>query len=109
LFSKQGTREFRKSVIILLTPRRTHYVNQSSQAQTQREAKLSDFERTVQAFEQRNQNWFVPRSTISDAMAVATSNNLFQEFKTGDFQLESWHTRDTHTKRLKNAVDFIFY
>lgn len=109
LFSKQGTREFRKSVVILLTPRRTHYVNESEQKRKEREESLSQFERTVNAFEKRNQNWFVPRSTISDALAITQSNTLVQEFKTNDFELENWHTRDTHAKRLKGALDFIFY
>ena len=108
-FSRQGTREFRRSVLILLTPRRTHYVNRSDEDNFAAEAGLSDFERTVREFENRNQNWFIPRSTISDAMQVASKNSLFNEFKTGDFELENWHKRETHGERLKKALGFLFY
>ena len=108
-FSRQATREFRRSVLILLTPRRTHYVNRSAEDALAAEVGLSDFERTVREFENRNENWFVPRSTISDAMQVASNNSLFNEFKTGDFELENWHKRETHGERLRKAIGFLFY
>ncbi len=108
-FAKQGTREFRKSVIILLTPRRTHYVNRDEGDILAAQAQLSDFEQTVRAYENRFQNYFMPRSTISDVLTMANKNRLFTDFKTGDFELESWHRRDTHSDRLKHALDFLFY
>jgi hypothetical protein len=42
-------------------------------------------------------------------MKTTQVNSLFREFKTGDFALENWNSRDTHEKRLEKAVEFLFY
>tara|TARA_R110001592_G_scaffold29350_6_gene106547 strand:+ start:2719 stop:4662 length:1944 start_codon:yes stop_codon:yes gene_type:complete len=109
LFSNKSERDFRKSVLIMLTPRRAQYVNQDPADRAKIEAKLSDFEKSLSTFESRNKNWFSPPSTTSELMQVAQVNSLFNEFKTGDFELENWNSRNTHEKRLSQAVDFLFY
>jgi len=109
LFAKQVKRDFRKSVLILLTPRRVHYVNQDPEERAKTAVVMSDFEKTLDEFEQRNKNWFAPYSTLSQIMRASPNNSLFNEFKTGDFMLETWNTRNSHKKRLKKATDFLFY
>ena len=93
----------------MLTPRRAQYVNQSKEERKKLEAALSDFEKTLTTFEQRNENWFTPPSTFSEIMKVTTTNSLFNEFKTGDFKLENWNARTSHEQRLRGALDFLFY
>ncbi|MCW5698187.1 MAG: type II and III secretion system protein, partial [Bauldia sp.] len=109
LFARQGDRHFRKSVIILLTPRRAHYVNRAAEDIAAEERELSEFERTVRAFENRNATYFVPRSTITDALGWARNNSMFHEFKTGDFAMEKWQSRKTNEDRLRDAVEFLFF
>ena len=109
LFSKQSKRDFRKSVLIMLTPRRAQYVNQSADERQRVEEELSKFEKSLTTFESRNKNWFVPKSTMTQVIETAEANALFHEFRTGDLTLENWNTRNTHGKRLKSAVDFLFY
>ena len=46
---------------------------------------------------------------LAETVAASESNSLFQEFKTGDFQLERWNTRDTHEKRLDTIKNFLFF
>lgn len=109
LFSNEAKRDYRKSVLIMLTPRRAQYVNRSPEERKRAESKLSDFEKSLSTFESRNENWFVPRGTMDRIIETTEANALFNEFKTGDFELESWNTRNTHEKRLKQALDFMFY
>jgi general secretion pathway protein D len=109
LFANQAKRDFRKSVLIMMTPRRAQYVNQSKGERAKVEALLSDFEKSLSTFEQRNKNWFTPPPTTSEIMKVAQVNSLMNEYKTGDFQLENWNSRNTHEKRLNKAVEFLFY
>lgn len=109
-FSNQQTREFRKSVLIMLTPRRPEYANRSVAARAHQETHLSEFEKSLSTFEARNRNWFVPPSTAEEVLRVSASKNaLFNEFRTGDMALESWNARSSHQQRLSQALDFLFY
>ncbi len=109
LFARKASTEVRKSVLILITPRRAQFTNQSAAERTRSESALSDFEKSLGTFEDRNRNWFTPKSTLAEAIASVEGNRLFQEFKTGDFVLERWNARDTHEKRLGAIRNFLFY
>ncbi|MGX9356766.1 hypothetical protein ACS3SW_16850 [Roseobacteraceae bacterium S113] len=109
-FSNQRTSEFRKSVLIMLTPRRPEYTNRSHTARHETEHQLSEFEKSLSTFESRNKNWFVPRSTAQEMLIVSSRTNaLFNEYRTGDLALERWNSRATHEQRLSQAVNFLFY
>lgn len=109
LFARKASTEVRKSVLILITPRRAQFTNQSAVERGRTETALSDFEKSLNTFEERNRNWFAPKSTLSEAIASVEGNRLFQEFKTGDFALERWNARDTHEKRLGAIRNFLFF
>ena len=109
LFARKVSTEFRKSVLILITPRRAQFTNQSAAERSRTEASLSEFEKSLDQFEERNKNWFAPKSSLTEALASLEGNRLFQEFKTGDFALERWNTRDTHEKRLGTVKNFLFF
>lgn len=109
LFANEAKRDFRKSVLIMLTPRRAQYVNRDPDDRRKAEMQLSDFEKSLSTFESRNKNWFAPPSTVNEIMQTAQNNSLFNEFRTGDFKMENWNSRNTHEKRLSQAVDFLFY
>ena len=109
LFARKSSTEFRKSVLILITPRRAQFTNQSAAERAKTEASLTDFEKSMDKFETRNKNWFVPLSGLTEGMASVEGNRLFQEFKTGDFALERWNARDTHEQRLGAIKNFLFF
>ncbi len=109
LFARKSTTEFRKSVLILITPRRAQFTNQGAVERARTESGLTDFEKSLDKFEERNKNWFVPLSGLTEGMASLEGNRLFQEFKTGDFALERWNARDTHEKRLGAIKNFLFF
>ena len=109
LFARKASTEVRKSVLILITPRRAQFTNQGAAERGRAESALSDFEKSLNTFEERNRNWFAPKSTLSEAIASVEGNRLFQEFKTGDFALERWNARDTHEKRLGAIRNFLFF
>lgn len=109
LFARKTSTEFRKSVLILITPRRAQFTNQSAAERVKTESNLTEFEKSLDKFEERNKNWFAPKSGLAEAVASMEGNRLFQEFKTGDYTLERWNTRDTHEKRLGTIKNFLFY
>ena len=109
LFARKSSTEFRKSVLILITPRRAQFANQSAAERAKTESALTDFEKSMDKFETRNKNWFVPLSGLTESMASVEGNRLFQEFKTGDFALERWNARDTHEQRLGAIKHFLFF
>ena len=109
LFARKASNEFRKSVLILITPRRAQFANQSADERAKTESSLTDFEKSMDKFEERNRNWFAPKSVLAETLAAVEGNRLFQEFKTGDFALERWNARDTHEKRLGAVKHFLFY
>lgn len=109
LFARKSSAEFRKSVLILITPRRAQFSNQSAEERAKTESALTDFEKSMDKFETRNKNWFVPLSGLTEGMASVEGNRLFQEFKTGDFALERWNARDTHEQRLGAIKNFLFF
>ncbi len=109
LFSSKAERDFRKSVLIMLTPRRARYTNQAPEDRARIAAEMSEFEKSLELFEERNKDWFTPTSTFTEIMKTTKVNSLFNEFKTGDFQLEDWNSRDTHDQRMNQAVEFLFY
>lgn len=109
LFSKAGTRDFRKSVLILLTPRRAQYVNRSAEDRQRDHDKLSEFEKTIADLEMNHKDWFPPPSPFTAINEHMQTNSLYQEFRTGDVPKERWNGRLTHGERLKSAIDFLFF
>lgn len=110
LFSKANSREFRKSVLILLTPRRTQYLHSSERQRQQQLAKLSPEERRQSLFEQRYSDWFAPLPHTAHIFNHFQDNALYRdEFRTGDFPLIRWNSLQSHTERLKKATEYLYY
>ncbi|MDP3744667.1 MAG: hypothetical protein Q8Q76_10075 [Methylotenera sp.] len=105
LFSERGKRDFQKSILILLTPRRPVY---TAQAQEDRKAALdsmSEYERSMERLEQRNKDWFPHQPAFEEIRKRIDSNNFFREFRTGDVRLERWDQRKSNHQRLTLALD----
>ncbi len=109
LFSNETARDFRKSVLILLTPRSTQYVNQSDKLREQTKAQLTEEQRAVKELEDRYSDWFQPHPAWAPIFQHMRKNSIYREFRTGDFTLTEWQTGGEHLERLKRAVEFLYY
>lgn len=90
LFSQRVERQFERSVLILLTPRRPQYTRQDATRRDETLQQMSDLERDIERLEQRHKDWFTPRPTFNEIMGKLQGREFFQEFRTGDIQIQSW-------------------
>lgn len=108
LFAERGTREFRKSILILLTPRRPTY---GAQAPEDRQAvldSLSDYEKSISSLENRHKDWFRPLSNFEAIRRTLDRSEVYREFRSGDLKAERWQMRTSHLKRVSATLDHLF-
>jgi general secretion pathway protein D len=109
LFNRQTKRDFQKSVLIIVTPRRPSYTNRSAEDIEKERSKLSEFERLQSEFEDKYKLWFKPVPNVATSLKVLDTSAIYREFRSGDLELESWVSRATHAGRLKAALQFLYY
>jgi general secretion pathway protein D len=108
LFAQRDFRDFRKAILILLTPRRPVYGAQSPEDRKELLDSLSEYEQAIARLENRHQDWFRPRSVMDEARERFQSNEFFREFRTGDLKAERWDKRETHSRRVRLAIEKMF-
>lgn len=109
LFSERINREYQKSVLILLTPRRPMYTTQDPADRKTMMDSLSEYEREIARLENRHQDWFRPRATFDRIRERLEAREFFNEFRSSDVKAVRWETRPSHEKRLVAAIDRLFY
>jgi len=109
LFNRKSKRDYFKSVLIMVTPRRPNYTNRSSKDVEADAAKMNDFEKVHAEFENKFKLWFKPVPTVALAVSAIETSPLFREFRAGDLKLDSWLSRDSVGGRLKAALAFLYY
>ncbi len=109
LFSKNQVREYSKSVLILLTPRRPSYTNRSDDAVKADRAKLSADQQVGAEFEDKYKVWFKQVPNVALANSMLESASVYREFRTGDVDLPNWRAEAAHSYRLKRALSFLFF
>lgn len=90
LFSQRVQRQFERSILILMTPRRPHYTHQAADDREAVDQKLSSLERDLERLQRRNTDWYTPRPTFSEIQDKLQGPEFFQEFRAGDVKVESW-------------------
>lgn len=108
LFSSRDSRDYYKSVLILLTPRRAEYTNRAQADVEADRANASPEDLALMDFEAKYSPWFKPIPNIGEITRALESSTLYREFRTGDLA-GSWQGLDGHTNRLKTAINFLFY
>ena len=108
LFAQRDFRDFRKSILILLTPRRPLYGAQSPEDRKELLDSLSEYEQAIARLENRHQDWFRPRSVMDEARERIQSSEFFREFRTGDLKVERWDKREAHSRRVRQAIEKMF-
>jgi len=109
LFSKRTTRDFQKSVLILMTPRPPSYTNQSDLQQSETRARQSKNERALSELQARYSDWFKPYPNWASVFHHMQDNTLYREFRTGDVTMEHWANMETLKSRLGQALDFLYF
>lgn len=105
LFSQRVKRQFERSVLILITPRRPQYTRQDAAQRTETEQKMSELERDVERLEQRHKDWFTPRPTFNEIWGKLQGREFFEEFRTGDVQIQSWQNDETEQRHIAMVQD----
>lgn len=104
-FSHKTTKDYTKSVMILLTPKQPQYtykVGQTSGPQAGQNPALNEFRA-------RHLDWFNPYSTAAEIFNHMQSNQFYRELRTGDVSLERWENYDGFYSRLTGALGFLYY
>ena len=109
LFSKRTTRDFQKSVLILMTPRPPSYTYQSDRQREQTRQRQNSGERALSELQARYSDWFKPYPNWASAFHHMQDNTLYREFRTGDVTMERWANSETLKSRLIQAIDFLYY
>lgn len=110
LFSRQTTRDFNRSVLVLVTPRTPEYTYRPRDARKlARAARGENEDEVLNELKARYTDWFRPYPNWASVFHHLQNNKLYREFRTGDVGLERWDTQSTHGARLKTALDFLYF
>jgi Tfp pilus assembly protein PilF len=109
LFSRHLTVDFQKSVLILITPRPAQYTYQPDKARKEHEKTLSEDDRSLASLRARYSDWFKSYPNWASIFKQMQGNSLYREFRTGDVELEKWHSAQSLKDRLPQAVRFFWY
>lgn len=108
-FSQRSTKDFQKSVLILITPRRPQYVYQPEKARLAYEKSLPADERPIDNLRARYSDWFKPYPNWASVFHHMQQNSLYREFRTSDVELENWNNLQSLGQRLKNSLRLLWY
>ncbi|MDR7308828.1 hypothetical protein [Rhodoferax saidenbachensis] len=108
LFSRNVTRDYYKSVLILLTPRRTQYTNRAEADIAAERATMTPGEVAMAEFEDKYKPWFKPTPNVGEITQALEGGTLYREFRTGDIAA-SWNRIESTEERLRTAVRFLYY
>jgi len=110
LFSHEDTRDFTKSVLILLTPRQPHYTH--ADGSPKKDVKSSNSANTSRPSLEElraRPDWFHQASNLDAVFQHLGDSKFFKEFRAGDVTLENWDTRDNLADRIKRAASYIYF
>jgi general secretion pathway protein D len=106
LFSRQTTRDFNKSVLILVTPRMPEYVYRPGKV---RGGAGGTGDQVLDELKARYSDWFRPYPNWASVFRHLQNNSLYREFRTGDVALETWNTQTSRKARFEKALDFLYF
>ena len=102
-FSRKTQRDFKKSVMILLTPRPASYMyTDPEESRASIEARSEAIRGQLQ---DRYQTWFQPLPNIRHVMRELQGGELYRNFQSGDIKANTWHDSGSHTARMKRVLE----
>jgi Flp pilus assembly protein TadD len=109
LFSRKSERDFQKSILILITPRRAQYLQRYQADVDEDRAKMSERERIQSEFEDKYRTWLKLIPNTAFVSAGLAESPLYREFRTGDLQMPNWVSRKSHFGRMQSVLSFLYY
>jgi general secretion pathway protein D len=109
LFSKKSERDFQKSILILVTPRRAQYLQRDQADVDEDRSKMSDRERVQAEFEDKYRTWHKLIPNTAFVTAGLAESPLYREFRTGDLQMPNWVSRKSHFGRMQSVLSFLYF
>jgi len=110
LFSKAGTTDFQKSVLILITPRPPEFINRSARNLARdQERRLRGESPVLNELRARYSDWFKPYPNWASVFHHMQDNSLYREFRTGDVSLEVWRSQEKRSGRVNQILDFLYF
>ena len=104
-FSADTSKDFNRSILVLITPRNPEYVYEKGVTDAARPGDNS----ALTEFRARFADWFRPYPNWASIFNHMQENSLYREFRTGDVKLERWETMSNRSNRLKQALDFLYF
>lgn len=105
LFSQRIERQFERSVLILMTPRRPLYARRAQEDRDTMIEEMSDLERDIERLENRHKDWFTPRATFSEVIEKLQGREFFEEFRNGDVKIQSWQNDENGQQHIAMVRD----
>ena len=102
LFSERSERNFERSILILLTPRRPQYTRQAEDNRKKTRDRLSELERDIERLSKRHEDWFTPRPTFNGIIDALKQREFFEEFRSGDFRIKAWNDDPASMTHIAN-------
>jgi general secretion pathway protein D len=108
LFSQKSKRDYRKSVLILLTPRKPHRLA-GMEKQEEKNADSLEVPGEMERFERRFAHWFRFHPDRGNILYQLKNNDMFREFRTGDFLLYDWTEDARFKEHIRRTLEFLYY
>ncbi|MBC8339745.1 MAG: hypothetical protein ISR51_08120 [Rhodospirillales bacterium] len=110
LFGHEDTLEFKKSVLILLTPRNPSFVHRDGTPKVSRDAP-ADARADQSSLGELKQRpgWFKPASHLDAVFEHLKDRKLFKEFRAGDVALEDWDNPESLATDIKRSLQFLYF
>lgn len=109
VFSRKDTKDYQRSVLILITPREPQYVYSNNSKLTDGADKSGKRRRALTELQARYSDWFKPYPVSASVFHHLQFNSLYREFRTSDVSLERWENQQTLRDRLRQALGFLYY
>lgn len=100
LFSQRVERQFERSVLILMTPRRPHYTRRAQADRDIALEEMSDLERDIERLQHRHKDWFTPRATFNEVIEKLQGREFFEEFRIGDVKVQAWQNDASNQQHI---------
>lgn len=104
-FSQRVEREFERSILILMTPRRPVYTRQAGADRDAVNGEMSELEQELAKLERRHGDWYTPRPTFDVLREHLEGKAFFEEFRAGDVQIDAWQSNPESQQMIASVRD----
>ncbi len=109
LFSREEELQVKKSVVVMLTPRRPTFVNGQPSMNDIDLIRKQANQKQVFTKKLRNKYNIKMTSNLDAAFEILSGSDLYRNFQNGDMKLDDWHNSDTLAGALHRTLDFLYY